>query len=145
MQNSNQQSVLSLPAIGMVFGVFDGLHPGHHFFFREAVKRCETLMVVVTPDEVVETLKGRRPLHSLNARIQAIRSFDPGLKIIAGDEVLGSWGVLHTHQPTIIFLGHDQQGLRKALEEFSIPVEYIDAYQPDVYKSGLLNRSLRKS
>ena len=46
---------------GMVFGVFDGLHEGHKYLLTEAAKLCDELVVVVTLDEAVATLKGHLP------------------------------------------------------------------------------------
>lgn len=34
----------------MVFGVFDGLHPGHRAFLRQARKKGDKLIVVVARD-----------------------------------------------------------------------------------------------
>jgi len=47
--------------VGMVFGVFDGLHQGHKHFLQAAAKRCKQLIVVVTVPAVVSVLKKHKP------------------------------------------------------------------------------------
>lgn len=122
----------------MVFGVFDGLHPGHQYFLTDAQKRCEQLIVVLTQSEMVLSMKGFSPHHSYTDREQAIKNFNPQVIVVPSDEILGSWQVLKTHQPDMVFLGHDQHGIAKELEKISIPFTYLDAHHPEKYKSSLL-------
>lgn len=129
----------------MVFGVFDGLHPGHHFFLREAARHCETLIVVVTLSRIVETIKQRSPRQDYAERAETVQAFDPRLRVVPGDSVLGTWNVLREHAPDVLILGYDQHGLSQALPpQMDIPRVFIDAFHPDRYKSGLLNRSEEK-
>ena len=48
----------------MVFGAFDGLHPGHLDFFRQAKEYGDTLVVSVGTDKNVEKIKGKKPQNS---------------------------------------------------------------------------------
>src|SRR6185369_2106094 len=129
----------NLPAIGMVFGVFYGLHPGHRFFLREASLRCQKLIVVVALPEVVEKIKKRIPRHTYQERVAAIASFGDFL-IIPSDKETGSWKVFDRHKPDIVFLGYDQLALGQALQEISMPHAFIGSHYPEKYKSGLLNK-----
>ncbi len=125
--------------VGMVFGVFDGLHSGHLHFLRESLKRCDKLFVVVTPSEVVLILKKRHPKYSFNDRIEALRAQNLEFSVVGGDLVLGTWAVIKKHKPSVVFLGHDQQGIAEALKKINIPFEFISPHYPDKFKSSILN------
>ena len=45
----------------MVFGTFDGLHPGHLSYFKQARKYGDYLIAIVALDENVLQFKGHRP------------------------------------------------------------------------------------
>ena len=122
----------------LLFGVFDGLHEGHKYFLSEAIKRCADLTVVVATDDSVISLKNKKPKHSQDERIQALKDFHDSLNVLIGDRELGSWKVLLDNKPDIVFLGHDQQGIASELEKLKIPFEYIRAYKPEKFKSSLL-------
>lgn len=126
----------------MVFGVFDGLHPGHHHFLEEAGKYCTTLVVVVAHPEIVGVLKQRAPLHSLEKRMDAIRAARPEYTVIAGDSALGTWSALKHYQPDIILLGYDQEQLAQELEKLGVRHTFVTAHHPEKYKSTLLNKKL---
>ncbi len=123
---------------GMVFGVFDGFHPGHQFFLSQARARCERLVVVVALSEVVERMKKRPPLYSYEERVARIKEFDSSLTVVPSDPGLGDWQVLKNHQPDIVFLGYDQVALGQALADIAMPHAFIDSHYPEKYKSGLL-------
>ncbi len=132
---------------GMVFGVFDGLHPGHQYFLTKAARQCEELVVVVTLDDVVLHFKNRLPKFNLIERMNAIKSFadEVSLKItvVPGDQVseMGHWSVLKNHQPEVILLGHDQERLGQEVVKFSIPTFTMAAYFPEKYKSSLIHHA----
>lgn len=129
--------------IGMVFGVFDGLHTGHQYFLTEASKRCEKLIVVVTLPAIVALLKKRLPHYEYEERVAEIRAFDPELKIVPSDKTLGEWNVVKKHAPEIIFLGYDQQTMAAELTKTGIPFVFLDSHHPEKHKSSLLNTGTR--
>ncbi len=124
---------------GLVFGVFDGFHPGHRYFIAEALKRSDNLVVVVTLDEVVEKLKKHLPVNSLTERVAKIKQFNPELIVVPGDVTSGQWQVLRANFYDIIWLGYDQQGIAKELDKLKVDYEFLGSYQPEVYKSSLLH------
>lgn len=128
-------------AVGMVFGVFDGFHPGHQHFLSEALRRCQELIVVVARPEIVLTLKNRPPLFTLSERIGQIKSHYPTSQVIPGDSAIGTWSALREYRPDIIFLGYDQKTLGKELTAIGFPHSTITAHYPDTYKSSLLHHS----
>ncbi len=131
-------------ALGIAFGVFDGLHEGHRYFLSSAAEKCGTLIVAVAPDGAASILKGRAPKHSLEARMAAVSSFNPALVVVIGDAALGSWKVLKVHKPDVAILGYDQQGLAKELHARSTPYIYASAYEPEHFKSSILNGEEKK-
>lgn len=122
----------------MVFGVFDGFHPGHHYFLTEARARCERLVVVVALSEVVERMKKRPPLYTYEERVARIEEFDNSLVVVPSDHGLGEWRVFKEHQPEMVFLGYDQVALGQALVDIAMPHTYIGSHYPEKFKSGLL-------
>jgi cytidyltransferase-like protein len=125
---------------GMVFGVFDGLHEGHKYFLESAKELCVTLIVVVAQDSTSRALKGRLPTHSLSARMRALEMLSPEYKIIFGDEKAGEWSVITQHAPEIVFLGHDQTVISDELQKRSVPFLFLEAHQPEKFKSSLLGK-----
>jgi cytidyltransferase-like protein len=127
-------------SVGMVFGVFDGLHQGHHHFLSEAQKNCTTLVIVVAHPKIVEALKQHSPLHSLETRVQTIQNAFPQATVISGDTNIGTWSALKKYHPDIVFLGYDQERLGQELEKIGMHSTVITAHSPEKYKSSLLNR-----
>lgn len=99
-----------------IFGVFDGLHEGHRFFINEALKLSGDLTISVAQDNYVEKYKGKIPKNSLSARIAKIKEVYPRANIISGDVKINTWTGINKSKPDIIFLGYDQNNLKKALE-----------------------------
>lgn len=122
----------------MIFGVFDGLHPGHEYFIGKALHECEQLIVVVAQDSVALELKGRTPKFTELERQATVKKLYPKTQVVFGDSTMSSWKVLDEHRPDIVFLGYDQQGIEKALEKRNIAFTYIDSHEPKKYKSSLL-------
>ncbi len=124
---------------GMVFGVFDGLHPGHQEFLIQAKRKCLSLIIVVARSSIVRELKQRSPKHSTKARMTALKKYIPDAVVLAGDKTLGSWYILKKYAPDIVFLGYDQTRLGDALKVIHQPNLLLKPYQPHKYKSTLLH------
>lgn len=125
---------------GMAFGVFDGLHDGHKDFLSQAAEQCDELVVVLTLPEIVQQLKGHIPAETFKIRLATIKSFNSDFVIVAGDSTLGEWKVIQEHQPDMIFLGYDQQGIAGELEKLNFPYTVLEPHHPDRYKSSLLKK-----
>ena len=130
----------------VVFGVFDGLHDGHRTLFREAKKHGDELVVVLTPDVVVEKLKKHASKLTFDERKAHLQSEDGVVKVIEGDVELSSWAIIGKVNPDVIVLGYDQDELKKDLELFmgqtglSIPLIIAPAFKPGELHSSLLNK-----
>ncbi|MBI4438044.1 adenylyltransferase/cytidyltransferase family protein [Candidatus Uhrbacteria bacterium] len=99
----------------LVFGTFDGLHPGHLFFLRSAKAQGDTLVVGVARDLHVQELKGKRPSRSEDKRLAAVQALAFVEAARLCDAQLGTYTILEEMKPDLIVLGHDQQTLEKDL------------------------------
>lgn len=123
-------------ARGIVFGVFDCFHEGHKHFLSDAAAKCDELAVVVARDDAVSLLKGFLPSEPLEARMNAIREWNPALSVLPGDADQGSWKILEQVKPDMALLGYDQGALAGELESRAIPYIYLSAHEPEKYKSS---------
>lgn len=91
----------------MVFGAFDGVHPGHLNFLEQAKKLGDYLIVSVGTDKNVEAIKGSNPLFSQKERLALVSSFK-----IVDQAVIGAqkdfYKAIARMKPDIICLGYDQ-------------------------------------
>ncbi|MEK7093813.1 MAG: adenylyltransferase/cytidyltransferase family protein [Patescibacteria group bacterium] len=130
----------------LVFGVFDGLHPGHHHFLKAAKDFGDSIIVVVARDSSVSTLKNKQAIQSESDRLRKVGELDYVEESVLGDETLGSYEVLKTYQPDQICLGYDQDLLEKDLKERmsqgllpQIETMRINAYRPEEFHSSLIS------
>lgn len=91
----------------MVFGAFDGLHPGHLDFFKQAKAHGDFLIVSVGTDKNVEKIKGKTPLFNKEERLALVA----GCQIV-DQAVLGAehdfYLEIKKNSPDVICLGYDQ-------------------------------------
>ena len=91
----------------MVFGAFDGLHPGHLSFFKQAKKYGNFLIVSVGTNKNVERIKGQKPLFSELERLGLARDLS-----IVDQAVLGVeedfYNEIKKYAPDVVCLGYDQ-------------------------------------
>ena len=129
----------------LVFGVFDGVHPGHRDFLDQASKHGDWLIVCVTRDDVCELLKKKKPRNDIEFRMKEVGEVEYVDEVVEGDEKIGSWEVIGKYQPDVIALGYDQERLGDALEQYlegvglSIAVETMEPFRPEKYHSSLLS------
>ncbi|HLA03795.1 MAG TPA: adenylyltransferase/cytidyltransferase family protein [Patescibacteria group bacterium] len=91
----------------MVFGAFDGLHPGHLDFFKQAKKYGDFLIVSVGTDKNVAEIKGKTPLFNQRERLALIASVELVDKSVLGAE-RDFYKEIQKYKPYIICLGYDQ-------------------------------------
>lgn len=126
----------------LVFGTFDGLHPGHLNFFEQAKKLGDWLVVVVGRDVTVNQVKGRFPKRSELLRLGAVK-----LCKLTNEAVLGNVGnpyeIIKKIRPAIIGFGYDQNSFTAELPEYikkedlNIEIVRLKPFQPETYKSSL--------
>lgn len=129
----------------MIFGVFDGIHEGHRYFFQEAKKLGDYLIAVAAKDHLVEQLKKRSTKVSLRERIQNLQKEKSIDEVVSGDDELGAWAILKIYRPEVIAIGYDQQALKENLEsrrkdfDWQFEIKMIDTYESDRYHNTFLN------
>ncbi len=129
----------------MVFGTFDGLHPGHINLFTQAKKLATKayLIVSIARDKNVLKIKGKLPRLNEKERMQLVKS-----KSIV-DKVVLSGATDHIphivkEYPDIIALGYDQteyvKNLKRELKRKGLDVKIVrlKPYKEKIYKNSLL-------
>ena len=91
----------------MVFGAFDGLHPGHLNFFKQAKNYGDFLIVSVGTDNNVERIKGKKPLFNQKERLALTASVGLVDKALSGAE-RDFYSQIKKYKPDVICLGYDQ-------------------------------------
>jgi len=130
----------------LIFGAFDGLHPGHLDFFKQAKKYGDKLIVSVGTDLNVFKIKGKKPLFNQEERLSLVKDCR-----IVDEAVLGSESYFYEnmkkHKPDVICLGYDQWATeREALEGLkgvglkNTRVVRLKPYQEDRAKSSITKR-----
>ena len=129
----------------LVFGIFDGVHPGHVDFFRQAKKHGDFLVVAVGRPEASRKFKNKLPKHSLRARLRFVRNTKYVDKAIAGDREHGCYNVILLEKPGAICLGYDQKELAHDLKNWlgaqnlKIELKVLRPHKPHKYHSSILN------
>ena len=91
----------------MVFGAFDGLHPRHLDFFKQAKKYGDFLVVSVGTDKNVKRIKSKQALFNQTQRLALVATCK-----IVDRSVLGAennfYGHIKNYKPDVVCLGYDQ-------------------------------------
>lgn len=129
----------------IVFGTFDIFHPGHTYFFGQAKRLGDYLLVVVARDKNVEKAKGKLPRNSEKFRAKVIRQTKIADKVILGSKTGNYFRTLRTHKIDTVALGYDQRPttpfLKKTLKKHrlnKVEIKRLKSYNPSKYKSSLL-------
>lgn len=127
----------------MCTGTFDIIHPGHLYYFNEAKKNGDELIVVVARDDTSKAFKGKTPTHNERERLDSVRQLE-----IVDKAVLGKRGnifdIIEEIKPDVICLGYDQKVQKQQLEDelnkrgIKADVFRIGSHKPHVYKSSKL-------
>lgn len=128
----------------LIFGTFDGLHPGHDAFLSQARELGDELIVSVAQDAIVEMLKHRAPDRQLTERLADLQRHKLVTLAVAGDSKLGTYQGFQVIKPDIVAFGYDQQALAADFQRFQqathddTPTVVLKPYQPETFKSSLL-------
>jgi FAD synthetase len=129
----------------MVFGTFDGLHPGHLNFFKQArnFTKNSFLIVSIARDKNVLKIKGKKPQFSEQERFNLVKKSKLVDRVVLSgrDKYLPH---IFKEKPNIIALGYDQKAyvreFKKDLKNKGISVKIIrlKPYKEKIYKNHLL-------
>ena len=129
----------------MVFGAFDGVHPGHLDFFKQAKNHGDFLIVSVGTDKNVKVIKGKPPLFSQKERLRLISSFSIVDKGILGVET-NFYQHIKKEAPNVICLGYDQwaaeEDVRLELDRVGLTKTRIVRLKP--FKKHIAKSSILK-
>lgn len=131
----------------MVFGTFDGVHPGHLNFFRQARRLAARpfLTVSIARDANVLRIKKKAPRFSEKKRLALVEKTGLADRVILGG-VRDHLPHILREKPDLIALGYDQRAyvrsLRKDLRAkgLSVRIVRLAPHRPDVYKNSLLKK-----
>ncbi len=127
----------------MVFGAFDGFHPGHLDFFKQAKKYGDYLIVSVGTDKNVEKIKGKKPLFTQDERLELISNLKIVDRVVIG-AVDNFYLEIQIQGPDVICLGYDQWAKEEEVKAElakvgleSTKVIRLKPYEPDRAKSTI--------
>lgn len=119
----------------LVFGTFDGIHPGHLHFLNEA-KKLGNLYVSVASNESVSQRKGRAPRLDMTKRIDEVKATKLAIEVLPGDTTLNQWTALKIVKPDIVAVGFDQFGLKTVLQDvqstYGFEIERISELKDEI-------------
>jgi len=130
----------------MVFGTFDGVHPGHENFFQQAKEHGDYLIAVVARDKTVDKVKGHQPDYPETERRNMVAS-DPNVDLAVLGKYRDKFEIISEHQPDVICLGYDQSSFVDNIESevrrlgLNCQIIRLKAFKPEIYKSSLLKRN----
>ena len=102
----------------MIFGTFDGLHPGHLDFFRQAKTHGDFLVVSVARDRVVPQFKNQPAMFGEKERLWLVKANRFVDKAVLGDEKKEDfYNHIKDEAPDVICLGYDQWATEKEVRE----------------------------
>jgi cytidyltransferase-like protein len=137
MKKNHKNSVL-------LFGSFDGIHPGHKYLIELARGYGDHLVVVLALDSTIIELKNKIPVYSAQLRKKKLLEVFPLLTVVFGDEEQGVWTAIKNFTPGLILLGYDQISLGKALslvqKKYKFKIKYAPSFRPEKYKSSILRK-----
>jgi cytidyltransferase-like protein len=108
----------------LVFGTFDALHSGHRYFLRQARKRADRLVVSLSRDEFVRSIKGKQPAHTENERAERLLNSGLADEVYLSDPIPGSYELLLRTKPDLICMGYDQDLLQKSLRDWLVVTQW---------------------
>jgi FAD synthetase len=123
----------------MVFGTFDGLHPGHIDFFKQARQHGDRIVAVVALDETVKKVKQKSPRQSEQERLTAVQQsgYVDEARLGYSDD---RYRVIREVAPDVICLGYDQVHFVNELPNVfpNIDIVTLKPFHPEIYKSSKL-------
>ncbi len=140
----------------MVFGTFDGLHPGHLDFFKQAralktlvpgqarnLAKNSFLIVSIARDKNVFKIKGQYPVLNEKKRMALIKKCKLADKVVLSG-VQSYLPHILKENPDIIALGYDQKAyvpnLKRDLKNKGLLIKIVrlKPYKKKIYKNHLL-------
>jgi FAD synthetase len=106
--------------IVLTAGTFDLIHIGHIKFLKEAKRiggRNSKLFVILTNDENVKKIKGRKPIFNQIERKKIVESIRFVDKVFLGDKKIDYTLKIKKIKPDVIVFGYDQSKIMQKIKE----------------------------
>ncbi len=100
---------------------------------------CDELVIIIGREGTVERIKGRKPRHSENQRLERIQAENINrTRVRLGREDGDVWKTIQEESPDGILLGYDQQfDETQCRERFpNIQILRAEPYAPEHFKSS---------
>jgi rfaE bifunctional protein nucleotidyltransferase chain/domain len=134
--------------IGLIHGVFDVIHIGHIWYFKNAKKLVDSLFISVTSDEYVNKGPGK-PIFDIHKRVELLESFNFFEKVIISKNQTAV-EVIKKIKPDYYIKGQDYRNLKndlskqiieekKAVESFGGKLTFTDT--PLYSSSSIINQN----
>jgi len=131
----------------MIFGTFDGLHPGHLNFFKQAknLAKNSLLIVSIARDLNVFKIKGAYPRLNEKKRLNLVKENEIVDKVVLSGKS-AHLPHIRKESPDIIALGYDQKAyvknLKNELKQIGLNVKIVRLrpYKEHIYKNSLLRK-----
>ena len=101
--------------IGYTSGVFDMFHVGHLNILKEAKKKCDYLIVAVSPSELVFSYKKKWPIIPLKDRIEILNAIKYVDKVVIQKD-RDKIKAFDKYKFDIMFVGDDWRGDKLFIE-----------------------------
>ena len=128
--------------IGIIFGTFDIVHPGHLNLFAQARESDVYLITVIARDKTVFQVKGKYPKNEELDRLKNVKKHKVSDLVVLGS-LRDKYAVIKKYRPDIIFLGYDQsafiENLKSKLHEMNLTkakIVRLKPHQPEIYKTS---------
>lgn len=128
--------------IGIPFGTFDIVHPGHLHLFEQARKHVDYLITVAARDKTVKQVKSRYPKNQEKVRLKNVKKHNVADLVILGS-LRDKYAAIKKYRPDIIFLGYDQTAfiddLKTKLDKFGLKktkIIRLKPHKPRIYKTS---------
>ena len=128
--------------IGYTQGVFDMFHVGHLNLIKNAQRLCNTLIVGVNSDSLVQSYKNKKPVINERERVQIVNNIK-GVKFAEVVDTLDKMALQQKFGFDVVFIGDDWKGTprwnetEKNLNKSGVEVIYLP------YTKGLSSTELR--
>lgn len=111
--------------IGISFGGYDCFHIGHLNLIKQAKSLCKKLIVCVSDDDYIKSVKGHAPMIPLCDRIKILESIKYIDKVGIQSPMLTKKINIQNFKPKVIFVGDDWTPETFSGEGLGLPVLYL--------------------
>jgi len=126
----------------LIFGKFDILHPGHIFLVVAAQQEGE-VTAILESDKNIKKHHNFIPYYDESTRKKKLLKYKTDVFIRQQESFED---IIKTHQPDILFLGHDQEYIhsqfKKLSKEYNFKIKQAKAHNENLFKSSRLRSVL---